>query len=79
MQESIVNRLGIEFLRNYDRSAPFCLLLSYNRQHHRSARCSVIGTGTIPSAPTCPTGGQTFQTVSTHTWNTNATGTGSTG
>ncbi len=34
MQKSIVNRLGIEFLRSYDRSEPFCLLLSYNRPHH---------------------------------------------
>ena len=34
MQESIVNRLGIEFLRKYNRSEPFCLLLSYNRPHH---------------------------------------------
>ena len=34
MQESIVNRLGIEFLRNYNRNEPFCLMLSYNRPHH---------------------------------------------
>lgn len=32
-QESIVNRLGIEFLRTYDRQEPFCLFLSYNRPH----------------------------------------------
>ncbi|HEY8477467.1 MAG TPA: sulfatase-like hydrolase/transferase [Chloroflexota bacterium] len=32
-QESIVNRLGIEFLRTYDRPEPFCLWLSYNRPH----------------------------------------------
>ncbi len=32
-QESIVNRLGIEFLRSDDRKEPFCLWLSYNRPH----------------------------------------------
>jgi choline-sulfatase len=33
MQESIVNRLGVDFLRRYDRDQPFCLWLSYNRPH----------------------------------------------
>ena len=34
MQETVVNRLGIDFLRSYDRSEPFCLWLSYNRPHY---------------------------------------------
>ena len=33
MQESIVNRLSIDFLRGYDRDEPFCLWVSYNRPH----------------------------------------------
>lgn len=33
MQESIVNRLALDFLQTYDRAEPFCLWVSYNRPH----------------------------------------------